>query len=142
MTQTKQVAIPIEAAKRIAEEFGYDQVVIVGRRVGGFEHVTTYGKDEANCSVAARMGNFFKHKLMGWPKESPDPLKTKDVLAAIYAVGREAARRGEMFPQTSDEQREDSVAVRRVMGMIEWYERNTGCARIKDWPNTDDGSKS
>lgn len=69
------------------------------------------------------------------PAQAPEPLTTKDVLAAIYAVDREAARRGEMFPQTRDEQREDSVAVSRVMGMIEWYERNTGCARIKDWPH-------
>lgn len=64
----EQQPIPISAGKRIAEEFGYDQVVIVGRRVGGFEHVTTYGKDKENCRVAARMGDFFKHKLMGWPE--------------------------------------------------------------------------
>lgn len=62
--------IPIAAAKRIAALYGYDQVVIVARRVDGSkggEHVTTYGADEAHCDVAARMGNFFKHKLMGWP---------------------------------------------------------------------------
>jgi hypothetical protein len=52
------VDIPIAAAKRIAEEFGYDQVVIVARKVGGSEHVTTYGVDKANCNVAARIGNF------------------------------------------------------------------------------------
>lgn len=68
--------IPIDAAKRIAEEFGYDQVVIVARRVGEGtephgEHCTTYGVDKANCAVAARIGNFFKHKLMGWPEEKP-----------------------------------------------------------------------
>lgn len=63
-----QVPIPISAAKLIAEQFGYDQIVIVGRRIGGFEHVTTYGKDAANCSVAARIGDFFKHELMGWPR--------------------------------------------------------------------------
>ncbi len=67
-----QLPIPVSAGKRIADEFGYDQVVIVGRRVGGFEHVTTYGRDAAHCSVAARMGHFFKHKLMGWPE--PDSL--------------------------------------------------------------------
>ena len=62
------VDIPISAAKRIADEFGYDQVVIVARKVGGREHVTTYGSNKAHCDVAARMGNFFKHKLMGWPE--------------------------------------------------------------------------
>lgn len=63
-----------------------------------------------------------------------EPLKTQDVMAAIYAVDREAARRGEMFPQTSDEQRDDRRSITRVMGMLAWYEKNTGCARIKGWP--------
>lgn len=65
------VPIPVSAGQRIAEEFGYDQVVIVARKVGVTEHVTTYGADKAHCSVAARMGNFFKHKLMGWPEPEP-----------------------------------------------------------------------
>lgn len=65
--------IPIHAARAIAEEYGWDQVVIVARRVGEGdephgEHCTTYGRDKANCEVAARIGDFFKHKLMGWPR--------------------------------------------------------------------------
>lgn len=66
--------IPITAARRIAEDYGYDQVVIVARRVGEGsephgEHCTTYGVGKANCDVAARIGDFFKHELMGWPRE-------------------------------------------------------------------------
>lgn len=66
--------IPISAARRIAEDYGYDQVIIVARHVGEAsephgEHCTTYGIDKANCDVAARIGDFFKHKLMGWPRE-------------------------------------------------------------------------
>lgn len=62
--------IPIAAAKDIAHKYGYDQVVIIARRVGenGGEHVTTYGKDKANCDVAARIGNFLKYNVMGWGK--------------------------------------------------------------------------
>lgn len=60
--------IPISAAERIAKEYGYQQVVIVARAIDEGEHVTTYGVDKANCDVAARIGNFFKHKLMGWPE--------------------------------------------------------------------------
>ena len=74
--------IPISAAAHIAKTYGYDQVVIVARKVDqpagvgetakqeirGGEHCTTYGVDKANCEVAARIGNFFKHKLMGWPE--------------------------------------------------------------------------
>ena len=63
------------------------------------------------------------------------PLRTLDVVLAILAVDTEAARRGEMFPQTSDEQREDRRAVNRVVGMLRWYEENTGCARLKGWPS-------
>ena len=64
-------SLPIAAAKRIAEMYEFDQVVIVARRVGknGFEHVTTYGKTSAHCTVAAKMGHFFKHKLMGWAED-------------------------------------------------------------------------
>jgi hypothetical protein len=64
------VEIPISAGKLIADKYGYDQVVIVARKVGGPEHVTTYGVDKENCDVAARIGNFFKYKLMGWPEEA------------------------------------------------------------------------
>jgi hypothetical protein len=68
--EDRMLSIPIAAARRIAEDYGYDQVVIVARKVGdgGGEHCTTYGVDKANCAVAARIGNFFKHKLMGWPE--------------------------------------------------------------------------
>src|SRR5208282_2436174 len=62
-------AIPIKAAREIAEKFGYSQVVVIARAVGdkGGEHVTTFGIDKANCDVAAHVGGFLKHKIMGWP---------------------------------------------------------------------------
>jgi len=63
------------------------------------------------------------------------PLRTQDVVQAILAVDAEASRRGEMFPQTSDERSEDHRAVARVVWMLQWYEENTGCARIKGWPD-------
>jgi len=63
-------AIPISAAKDIAKKYGYDQVVIVARSVDHGEHVTTYGKDKANCDVAARTGDFLKYKIMGWRKDN------------------------------------------------------------------------
>lgn len=77
--------IPVCAGQRIAEEFGYDQVVIVARKVGVCEHVTTYGVDKAHCAVAARMGNFFKHKLMGWPAE-PATDRSAQVAAVMRLV--------------------------------------------------------
>jgi hypothetical protein len=64
--------IPISAARKIAETYGFDQVVILARSVGsdGIEHVTTYGVDKANCAVAARMGDYLKHNIMGWERKS------------------------------------------------------------------------
>jgi hypothetical protein len=63
--------IPIHAARSIAEQYGYDQVVIIARKVDqpdkpGGEHCTTYGRDKENCAVAARIGDFLKFKVMGW----------------------------------------------------------------------------
>lgn len=70
MTARKTKPIPILAAKKIAEAYGYDQVVVMARKVdpNGIEHVTTYGIDKEHCEVAARMGNYLKHKIMGWPE--------------------------------------------------------------------------
>lgn len=70
MARTKE--IPVSAARKIAKEYRYDQVVIIARKVGegGMEHVTTYGVDTENCAVAARMGEFLKYRVMGWEEKS------------------------------------------------------------------------
>lgn len=65
--------IPISAARYIAKRYGYDQVVIVARRVGKDpdphgEHVTTYGVNKAHCDVAARIGDKLRYEVMGWSK--------------------------------------------------------------------------
>lgn len=64
-------SIPIAAAERIAREYGYDQVVIIARKVGEApelhgEHVTTYGVNKAHCESAALQGKALK-RFMGWP---------------------------------------------------------------------------
>jgi hypothetical protein len=66
--------IPVKAAELIAKSYGYDQVVVIARKVGedGGEHVTTYGVDEANCAVAARIGVHLKEKVMLWPRDAHD----------------------------------------------------------------------
>lgn len=65
--------IPISAAKLIADQYGYDQVIIIARKVGDVEpngeHVTTYGVNKEHCSVAAKVGDFLKYKVMGWVRE-------------------------------------------------------------------------
>lgn len=60
--------IPIHVAKTIAKSYGYDQIIIIGRKVGenGGEHCTTYGINKEHCSAVARVGNFIKYKVMQW----------------------------------------------------------------------------
>lgn len=60
--------IPITAAKQIADRYDYDQVIIIARKVGRNEHVTTYGVDKDNCNIAARIGDFIKYKVMRWER--------------------------------------------------------------------------
>lgn len=68
------IPIPVRAAKEIAERYGYDQVVIVARRVSdgdteaGGEHVTTYGVNKIHCEIATMIGDYLKYKVMGWKK--------------------------------------------------------------------------
>lgn len=62
--------IPVSAAKRIAEAYGYDQVVIYARKVGDDpdphgEHLTTYGTTKEHCSIAARISDTLQ-RFMGW----------------------------------------------------------------------------
>jgi len=63
--------IPIEAAKEIAHKYGYDQIVVIGRKTGenGGEHVTTYGVDKEHCEIAAKIGDFLKYDVMKWKRE-------------------------------------------------------------------------
>jgi hypothetical protein len=66
MTNEKLDEIPIEAAKNISKKYNFDQIVIIGRRVGSHEAVTTYCKNKEHCDVAARIGNYLKFKIMNW----------------------------------------------------------------------------
>ena len=70
--------IPITAAKAIAKQYGYDQVLIYARKtedgdddpeVSVHEHMTTYGRNRANCDVMARIGEHLKYEVFGWERE-------------------------------------------------------------------------
>lgn len=72
--------IPIKAAKAIAKDYGYDQVIIVARSVGekGGEHMTTYGKNKEHCGIAAQCGKFLQEKIMGWHDEQQEGWKDEE----------------------------------------------------------------
>lgn len=76
---SKPVPIPISAGEGICKTYGYDQVVIMARKVGdgGIEHVTTYGVNKTHCDVAARMGYTLKYKIMGWDDRMADPSESR-----------------------------------------------------------------
>ena len=96
MSETQERAmlpIPVSAAAAIAEQFGYDQVVIVARRVGDEadphgEHVTTFGTG-AHRDVAARIGHYFQG-LMAWP----DPVEKRAVLDVAIERERQETLEG------------------------------------------------
>lgn len=63
--------IPISAAKRIAKDYGYDQVIVYARKVGESplphgEHMTTYGVTKVHCSIAGRIGSYLQREILGW----------------------------------------------------------------------------
>lgn len=66
--------IPIAAAKRIAKEYDYDQVIIMARVVEEeevFDHLTTYGRNREHCYMAEQWGKYFA-KQMGWQDGSEE----------------------------------------------------------------------
>ena len=78
--------VPIFRAKKIADKYEKDQVIIVcWDKYHGRTHVTTYGITKKDCEEAAKGGNMVK-KALGWPDElchdKPDksfePEKWKD----------------------------------------------------------------
>lgn len=62
--------IPISCAKKIAEQYGYQQVLIYARDpIGtGNEHMTTYGTSKELCSAMAVFAKQLQ-KHLGWTGE-------------------------------------------------------------------------
>ncbi|RQZ08945.1 hypothetical protein DF105_01195 [Burkholderia stagnalis] len=83
---------------------------------------------EPNADDRFILTEFIAHAFGGYPVEQHEaaPIGWQLIVQAINAVDKEAARRGEMYPQTDDEQRVDRKAVRRVIEMIEWYATEGG----------------
>jgi hypothetical protein len=84
--------IPLAAAKRIADDYGYHQVVIMARVTGEVEgsdeHITTYGINVQHCRVAAMMGDKLK-EVAQWPGVDATTQKIADLEAVIAAQADE-----------------------------------------------------
>lgn len=105
----KMKPIPVAAAKRIAEEYGYDQVVVYARKVGeeGGEHLSTYGRTKQHCSVAASMADTLK-RFMGWQTK-------KDQWVEREAAKEYAAMRDEGQPVWADLSEENKERYREPL---------------------------
>ena len=72
--------IPVALAKKIANDYGYEKVVIFGiTKTENKERysfwVTTYGKTKQLCEVADKVGKFFV-KVLNHPNRHKDPSGT------------------------------------------------------------------
>lgn len=67
--------IPISQAKRLAKEYGWDQVIIYARNPGedGRCQYASYGKDKKNCDAAGRIAETIMNADIegSWPKPKP-----------------------------------------------------------------------
>jgi len=85
------VPVPIEAAKRIAEDYDKEQVIIIAYDAKcHLMHCTTYGKSLRDSAIAAAGGAQLKEWL-GFPEEYCKVLPDR-VLEAVEAF--EAKRKG------------------------------------------------
>jgi hypothetical protein len=54
--------IPVAAAKRVADQYGLLQCLVIGWD-GERVHVTTYGKTKADCALAAKAQDFWTGRI-------------------------------------------------------------------------------
>ena len=63
--------VPIAAAKRLAKQYGYEQVIIIARKVSRDSHggsMATYGTTRKHCDEAADVGNSMVERILHWEK--------------------------------------------------------------------------
>lgn len=86
MPPSKVKPIPLAAAKKIADDYGYHQVVIMARHTGtepgAEEHITTYGVNVQHCRIAAIMGDKLK-EIAQWPGVDETTQKIADLEAKV-----------------------------------------------------------
>ena len=60
--------IPIKAAKKIADDYEKDQVIMICWSAKYQRTwVTTYGKTDIDCDQACQAGNWLKKNMLNWP---------------------------------------------------------------------------
>ena len=54
--------IPVSAAKKVAEQFGLKQILLIGWD-GDRTHIVTYGRTKADCEAAAKAQDFWTGRI-------------------------------------------------------------------------------
>jgi hypothetical protein len=70
--------IPVADAADIGARHGYDQVIVIARKVGqrGGEWVTAWGVNAENDAAAKLAAEFLKYRVMKWiPAFSPETIE-------------------------------------------------------------------
>lgn len=97
--------IPILAAKRIAKDYGYDQVIVYGRDTEtGREHMTTYGTTKAKCDAVAKIASTMQ-KFMDWSGAEVGAFLRR-IIPAVLRPGMYAGEQGD---RTDDEWRAEAA---------------------------------
>lgn len=58
--------------KTVAEIYGFDEVIIVGRKQGQKAFVGSYGGDKQHAGCAERLAEFLQHRLQIWDDAEMD----------------------------------------------------------------------
>lgn len=77
---SKAKPIPVHEGRSIAQRYGYDQILIIGRKVDpdGEQWHTTYGRNREHCDAAGR--------IMRWLERQMDAYDDPEKRALIEAI--------------------------------------------------------
>jgi hypothetical protein len=111
----KALRIPIKAGRKIAMDYGYDQVFITAwNQEKDKQHVTTFGRTMENCDQVAQIGNWFKEQW-GWPKLlcEIEPKRVQQLRATIKNLKDEKA---DLIKNYEERFREQEARIKELEG--------------------------
>jgi hypothetical protein len=66
--------------KTVAEIYGFEQVILIGRKAGQADMVATHGDNQETAGRAQRLGEYLEHKLKQWKDCDMDTVLTPKAL--------------------------------------------------------------
>lgn len=62
------IMIPISEAKKLAETYDYDKVIIIAIKDNVKDSITSYGATIEHNNMAHKIGEFLRYRVFGWVK--------------------------------------------------------------------------